>query len=105
MLLLADTFFVRLFEVRDESLVDRSNIIKRNGQLFFPIRQTPLFVLLMAVLLLVSDKYFMSMSDPSEFERIIRLVIFVVMGMAVYGAGVFATGAIRIADVKSLFIR
>jgi len=56
--------------------------------------------LVMAVVILVFDKYFgvfFTMSDP---EKITRLAIMVMVGMGIYGASILGTGAVKISSFK-----
>lgn len=55
---------------------------------------------LMAVILLVMDKFYLVGENYSEMDRVIRLAIFVFTGMAVYAAGILGTGALKISDLK-----
>ncbi|MEM8833340.1 MAG: murein biosynthesis integral membrane protein MurJ [Pseudomonadota bacterium] len=75
---------------------------KRFGDVVFKI---VFATLIMAFLLMVSDKYFMVFDDISEIERVTRLMALVIGGMAIYGAGILATGAIKIADIKQLLLK
>lgn len=61
--------------------------------------------LLMAVFLLVFDKYYGVNNNLSDGTKIIRLCILVFIGMGIYAAGIFGTGAIKISEIKKLFIR
>lgn len=56
--------------------------------------------LLMALVLLVADKYFIDVSEASEVQRILGLTSMVFIGLIVYGASVITTGAVKLEELK-----
>ena len=56
--------------------------------------------LLMALTLLLADKYFSDVTYDGEIKRIIGLGGMVVMGLIVYGLSIITTGAIKTSELK-----
>ncbi len=59
----------------------------------------------MAVVLFIVAHYSSGYYDASKFEKISALLILVASGLATYSLAILGTGAIKINDIKSLFIR
>ena len=59
--------------------------------------------LLMAVILLVFDKYYGVYDALSDGSKIFRLFVLVFIGMGVYAAGILGSGAVKISEIKKVF--
>ncbi len=83
--------------------------VKKEGTLAFDkkfkssIFKIAFATLLMAVSLLVFDKYYGVYDLLGEGEKMFRLSILICIGMGIYTAGVLGTGAIKISEIKKIF--
>ncbi|MEM7617790.1 MAG: murein biosynthesis integral membrane protein MurJ [Pseudomonadota bacterium] len=82
--------------------------VKKEGAITFDERfKSTLFkiifsCLMMAVCLLVFDKYYGVYNLLSDGEKIFRLSILVFIGIGVYSAGILGSGAVNISDIKRM---
>ena len=82
--------------------VKKEGALKFDVQLKSTLSKIIFSTLLMAVTLLVIDKYYGVYDLSNEGEKIFRLCILVFVGMGVYSAGILGSGAVKISDVKKI---
>ncbi|MEM6812174.1 MAG: murein biosynthesis integral membrane protein MurJ [Pseudomonadota bacterium] len=69
------------------------------------ILKIAVITLIMALALMVCDKYLMVENNPSEAYKILRLITLIVIGKIIYFSGILGWGVLKISDMKTLLTK